>query len=75
MINLNDDTGAVDEILRAIAKEYHWPNYPRAALRGRWTQVFLANALVGRYDAIVIVTVIITALGVGLWLRRARRRS
>lgn len=75
MINLNDDTGAVDEIVRAIVAEYRWPNFPKASLFGRRTQEFVAKALAGRYDTIIVVVAIIATLGLGLWLRRTKVRS
>jgi CubicO group peptidase (beta-lactamase class C family) len=28
MINANDNSGAVSRIMKAIAREYHWPHYP-----------------------------------------------
>ena len=53
MINANDNSGAMSHILAAIAREYHWPDYPGFTSPNRQPSKVAENKLVactGRYE-------------------------
>ena len=53
MINANDNSGAMSQILAAIAREYHWPDYPTFTPPNRQPTKVAENQLVaytGRYE-------------------------
>ncbi len=53
MINANDNSGAMSHLLAAIAREYHWPDYPTFTSPKRQVTQVAENQLIaytGRYE-------------------------